>query len=86
MGRKIENSYRCDVCNIDFHRASSAKHLRRKRHLENKKQNDMIITDWLLQEPFKKSKEIYNPEPLRQLARDYIKLDENQLNKCWLKS
>ena len=29
------NSRKCDVCNIDIYRASYAKHLRSKRHLQN---------------------------------------------------
>ena len=29
------NSRKCDVCNIDVHRASYVKHLRSKKHLEN---------------------------------------------------
>ena len=31
----MENSRRCDICNIDVHRASYVKHLRCKKHLEN---------------------------------------------------
>ena len=46
----MENSRRCDNCNIDVHRASYAKHLRSKRHLENIKQNDVIIPEWLFRE------------------------------------
>ena len=34
------NSRKCDVCNVDVHRASYAKHLRSKNHLENTKPND----------------------------------------------
>ena len=45
------NSRKCEICNIDVHRASYVKHLRSKEHLENKKQNEMIIPEWLLQEP-----------------------------------
>ena len=32
----MENSRRCDVCKIDVNRASYAKHLRSKKHLENR--------------------------------------------------
>ena len=32
------NSRKCEICNIDVHRASYAKHLRGKYHLENEKQ------------------------------------------------
>ena len=58
------------------------KHLRSKKHLENIKQKDMIIPEWLFQEPVEnKIKKTYNPKPLRQLARDNIRLDDKQLNK-----
>ena len=45
------NSRRCDICNVDIHRASYVKHLKSKKHLENIKQNEMIIPDWLFLEP-----------------------------------
>ena len=45
------NSRKCDVCNIDVHRASYVKHLRCRKHLENEKQNEMIGPDLLFQEP-----------------------------------
>ena len=42
----------------------------------------MIIPEWLFLEPVEnKINKIYNPKPLRQLARDNIKLDDKQLNK-----
>ena len=41
---------KCDVCNVDVHRASYAKHLRSKNHLENEKQNELIIPDRLFKE------------------------------------
>ena len=38
------------------------------------KQNEMIIPEWLFQEPVEnKINKIYNPKPLRQLARDNIR-------------
>ena len=46
------NTRKCDVCNVVVHRASYAKHLISKFHLENIKQNEMIITEWLYKEPF----------------------------------
>ena len=49
--RKMENSRRCDICNIDVHRASYAKLLRSKKHLKNEKQNELIITEWSSQKP-----------------------------------
>ena len=75
------NSCKCEVCNVDVHRASYIKHLRSKKHIENMKQNEMIIPEWLFQELFEnKINKIYNPKPLRQLARANIRLDDRQLN------
>ena len=37
------NSRKCEILNIDVHRASYVKHLRSKKQLENIKQNEMII-------------------------------------------
>ena len=45
------NIRKCEICEIDIHRASYVKHLRSKYHLENEKQNEMIIPDWLYKEP-----------------------------------
>ena len=46
------NSRKCEICIVDVHRASYVKHLRsKKKHLENEKQNQMIIPQWLFQEP-----------------------------------
>ena len=39
------NRRKCEVCNVDVHRASHIKHLRSKKHLENIKQNEMIIPE-----------------------------------------
>ena len=76
------NSRRCDICNVDVHRASYIKHLRSKKHLENITQHEMIIPNWLFQEPVEnKIKKVYNPKSLQQLSRDNIKLDDMQLNK-----
>ena len=38
-------SRKCDICNVDVHRASFVKHLRSKKDLENLKQNEMIMPD-----------------------------------------
>ena len=45
------NCRKCVACNVDVHRAAYAKHLRSKNHLENLKQNEMIVPEWLLKEP-----------------------------------
>ena len=76
------NSRRCEICNVDVHRASYSKHMRSKKHIENMKQDEMIIPEWLFKEPIEnKIEKIYNPKPLKQLARNNIKLDDKQLNK-----
>ena len=75
-------SRKCDICNVDVHRASYSKHLKSKKHLENIKQNEMIIPEWLFREPIEnKINKIYNPKSLKQLARDNINLNNEQLNK-----
>ena len=45
------NSSKCDVCSIDVHRAPYVKDMRSKKHLENMKQTEMIIPEWLFREP-----------------------------------
>ena len=76
------NSRICDICNIDVHRAAYVKHLKSKEHLENMKQNEMIIPEWLFRESNEnKNNKIYNPRTLRQIARNTINLDDKQLNK-----
>ena len=76
------NSRKCDVCNIDVHRASYNKHLRSKKHIENMKQDEMIIPEWLFKEPIEnKIEKIYNPISLKKIARNKINLDDKQLNK-----
>ena len=76
------NSRKCEICNVDVHRASYIKHLRSKKHIENIKQNEMIIPEWLFQEPVEnKFNEIHNPKSLKQIARDIIRLDDKQINK-----
>ena len=76
------NSRKCEICNVDVHRASYVKHLRSKKHLENIKREEMIILEWLFQEPVEnKLNKIYNPKSLKRIARNNIKLDDRQLNK-----
>ena len=38
----MENSRKCEVCNVNVHRAYFVKHLRSKKHLENTEQKEMI--------------------------------------------
>ena len=81
----MDNSRTCDVCNVNVHRASFAKHLRSKKHSENVIQNEMIIPEWFFKEektPIrKKIQKVYNPKTLKQLAREKIKLDDKELAK-----
>ena len=75
-------SRKCDVCNVDVHRASYNKHLRSKKHIENDRANEMIIPEWLFREPIEnKIEKIYNPISLKKLARNKMNLDDKQLNK-----
>ena len=84
----MENSRTCNVCNVNVHRASLAKQLRSKKHLENVEQNEMIIPEWLFKKeksPIKKKiQKVYNPKTLIQLAREKIKLDDKQLAKLMI--
>ena len=84
----MDNSRTCDVCNVNVHRASLAKHLRSKKHLENVEQNEMIIPDWFFKEEKssikKKIQKVYNPKTLKQIAREKIKLDDKELAKIMI--
>ena len=84
----MENSRTCDVCNVNIHRASLAKHLKSKKHLENIERNEMIIPEWFFKEeksPVKKNiQKVYNPKTLKQIAREKIKLDDKQLAKIMI--
>ena len=84
----MNNSRTCDVCNVNVHRASFAKHLRSKKHLENMEQNEMIIQEWLFKEersPINtKIQKVYNPKTLKQLAREKIKLNDKELARMMI--
>ena len=76
------NSRKCEICNVDVHRASYVKHMRSKKHLESVKQNEMIMPEWLFLESVEnENNKKCNPISLKQLARDNIRLDDKQLNK-----
>ena len=81
----MENSRTCESCNVNVHRASFVKHLRSKKHLENEKQNEMIIPEWFFKEersPIKKKiQKVYNPKTLKQIARENIKMNDKELDK-----
>ena len=81
----MENSRTCKVRNINVYRASYVKHLGSKKHLENMKQNGMIIPEWFFEEeqtPIKnKIKKVYNPKTLQQIARQNININDKELDK-----
>ena len=84
----MENSRTCDVCNVNVHRPSFAKHLRSKKHLKNIERYEMIIPEWFFKEektPIKKKiQKVYNPKTLKQLAREKFKLDDKELAKMMI--
>ena len=75
----MENCRRCEFCNVNVHRACMQKHLRSKKHLENMKQNDIILPEKLLAEeqaPIKnKINKIYKPKISKQIGRESIKMN-----------
>ena len=84
----MDNRRICEVCNVNVHRASFAKRLRSKKHLENVEQNEMIIPECFFKEkksPIKKKiQKVYNPKTLKQLAREKIKLNDKELAKIMI--
>ena len=46
----MENIRICENCNVNVHRASMQNYLRSKKHLENEKQNEMIVPEWLFKQ------------------------------------
>ena len=63
------NSRRCDICNVDVHRASYMKYLRSKKHIENDRANAMIIPEWLFKETNEnKIKKISNHISLKKIS------------------
>ena len=84
----MEDSRTCEVCNVNVHRASFVKHLRSKKHLGKRIRNGMIIPEWFFKEdrtPIKKTiQKVYNPNTLKQLAREKIELDDKELAKMMI--
>ena len=55
----MEYSRTYEICNVNVNRATMQKHLGSKKHLEDIKQNETIIPEWLFkqeQTPLKKKK------------------------------
>ena len=63
--------------------------LRSKKHLENIRQDEIIVPEWLFKEeqtPIrKKIKKVYNPKTLKQIARENIKMKDKELDKEFAK-
>ena len=79
LTQEDNTTHRWDIYNIDAQRASFKKHLRSKKRLQNEKQKELVIPEWLFQEPFEiKARKIYNPDSLRQIARENNKMDDKQ--------
>ena len=58
----MESSLRCEISNVDVHRASMQKHLRSEKHSEKETQGGINIPEWLLKEeqaPMKNQKKTY---------------------------
>ena len=56
------SSRKCEICNVDVHRASYVKPLRSKKHLENMIKDEIIIPELLFKEeqaPIKKQIKMY---------------------------
>ena len=84
----MENRRTCELCNVNFHRASFAKSFRSTIQIENIIQNEMVIPEWLFkqeQTPIrKKIQKVYNPKTLKHIAREKIKLDDEELAKMMI--
>ena len=73
---------RCEICNIDVHRSSFAKHLRSEKH----KENERIIPSWLFIEEEQRPQRItritqVRVPTLRELAMNQIQLPKKELEK-----
>ena len=81
----MQDSRRCDICNIFVHRASYAKHLKSKKNLENIRQNEINIPEWLFKEKEttneeKIKKNAYYLKTLKRITRYNIELDDKQVH------
>ena len=73
----MDNSRTCDICNVNVHRASFAKHLRSKKHLENVEKTEMIIPEWLFKEEKSPVKKRYKKHITQ---KHYYNSQEKKLN------
>ena len=77
----MENSRTCENYNVNVHRASFVKHLRSKKQLENEKQSEINLPEWLFKEKQAPIKKVYNPKTLKEIARQIKKLNDKKLDK-----
>ena len=83
------NKKYCERCNIIIHRASYAKHLKSKKHLNNNEdqtkgldQSSIEHQENIINKPSSsKENKNFNPKSLKELARDKIKLSNKDLDK-----
>ena len=79
----MENSRKCEICNVNVHRASYAKHMRNEKQLENIRQDEVIIPEWLFKEEQatieNEIKKVYNPKTFKQIARENIETNGKKL-------
>ena len=72
----------CEICDIKIHRASLAKHLKSKKHMDKLSDNNEHQKDIVNQPSTSKTENTKNSsKSLKELARDKIKLDNKELNK-----
>ena len=59
--------------------------MRSKKRIENIKQNELIIPEWLFKEeqtPIKKKiQKVFNPKSLKQIARENIKMNDKEIDE-----
>ena len=81
----MENSRICEICIVYVPRVSFVKHLKSIKHSENIIQSEMITPEWLFKEeqaPIKKQiRKVYNPKTLKQITRENIEINDEELDK-----
>ena len=81
MEKQNKKCRRCDIRVFDDHRASFVKHLRSNKHMENIKNEELIIPDCLFQETVENMLgKVYNPITLKQIERSSFETDYKQVN------
>ena len=72
----------CEICDIQIHRSSLAKHLKSKKHINKLSSNNEDQKDIVNKPSTSKTEIIKNsPKSLKELAKDQVKLDNKELAK-----